>query len=418
MKIAVIGSGIAGLVSAHRLQRRHDVTLFEADERLGGHTHTVSVDEGDRTVAVDTGFLVFNTRTYPNFVEFLRELGVPSAESNMSFSVRCDQRDFEYNGQDLSHLYVQRRHLLSPRFHRMVLDILRFYKEARELLDGDDEIPLLPWLHSRGYSRQFIDDHLMPMVRAVWSARREVAEQFPARFLVRFFENHGFLEVNNRPQWLTIPGGSRRYIDAVTARFGGEIRLSTPVQRVTRDAGGVLIQPRDAQAERFDHVVLACHSNQALRLLGDPSDLEREVLGAIPYEPSEVVLHTDERVMPRLRKTWASWNVHLSGADRDGPCLTYWINRLQPLDTDRNYFVTLNRTSAIDPSNIVRVMRYEHPIFTTRGVAAQSRHADLIDHRATSYCGAYWRNGFHEDGVVSALRVCERLDRQTVERAA
>jgi predicted NAD/FAD-binding protein len=420
MRIAVVGSGVAGLVAAHRLQERHDVVLFEADHRLGGHANTVLVpgDDDRGAVAVDTGFLVFNTRTYPNFVALLRELRVPWTASEMSFSVRSDARDFEYNGRGLADLYAQRRNVLSPRFHRMVWDILRFYREARELLRGDDDPPLREWLERRRYSRQFIDDHLLPMVRAVWSARRDSAERFPARFLVRFFENHGFLEVGDRPQWLTIPGGSRTYVDAIAAGFRGQIRLASPVERIRRQAAGVLVKARGAEAERFDHAVVACHADQALRMLEDPSPLESEVLAAFPYQRNEAVLHTDERLMPRLRRSWASWNVHLDDEGVEGACVTYWLNSLQPLATRRNLFVTLNRTAAIDPARILRVIPYAHPVFDLAGVAAQTRHHEMIDHRGVSYCGAYWRNGFHEDGVVAALAVCRRLGRDAAERAA
>lgn len=420
MRIAVVGSGVAGLVAAHRLQERHDVVLFEAEPRLGGHANTVTVpgDDGAGEVPVDTGFLVFNTRTYPRFVELLAELSVPSAPSDMSFSVRSDARDLEYNGRGLSALYAQRRRLLSPRFHRMVWDVLRFYREARDLLRGDEDPPLREWLERRRYSRAFVEDHLLPMVRAVWSARREDAEAFPARFLVRFFEHHGFLEVGARPQWLTIPGGSRTYVDAIAARFRGEIRLASPVERIRRREGGVLVTARGQGSEPFDHAVVACHSDQALRTVEDPTPSERELLGAIPYQRNEAVLHCDERLMPRLRRTWASWNVHLDDEGVDGACVTYWLNSLQPLPTRRNWFVTLNRTAAIDPSRIVRSIRYAHPVFDRAGVAAQERHGELIDHRGISYCGAYWRNGFHEDGVVSALAVCRRLEHAAVGQPA
>ena len=419
MKIAVVGSGVSGLVSAYTLGREHAVTLFEADDRLGGHAHTVDVQEpGAGRLALDTGFLVFNPRTYPQFLGLLAELCVPTVESDMSFSVQSRARNFEYGGRDLSTLYAQRRHLLSPRFHRMVWDILRFYREARELLDTGDDIPIGDWLRQRHYSAAFLDDHLVPMIRAVWSARREVAERFPARFLVRFLHNHGFLEVGNQPRWLTLPGGSRSYVKALMARFRGELRLGCPVTRLTRPGGGVVVETQSQPAERFDHVVLACHSDQALGLLGDPSRLELELLSCLPYQDNEAVLHTDERLMPRRRRVWSSWNVHLDDAGADGACLTYWLNSLQPLATKTNYFVTLNHTQAIDPERILRTFCYAHPVFSRESVAAQLRHEELIGHRSTSYAGAYWRNGFHEDGVVSALRVCRRLGSRPEERAA
>jgi len=418
MRIAIIGSGVSGLVAAHHLGPRHEVTLFEADARLGGHAHTVEVEEGDQTLGLDTGFLVFNSKTYPNFIRILGELGVPFAASDMSFSVRSDRRDFEYSGRDLSSLYSQRRHLVSLRFHRMVWDIARFYREARALLESGDEIPLGDWLRSRRFSRAFVDDHLTPMIRAVWSARREVAEAFPARFLIRFFKNHGFLELGEQPPWLTIPGGSRTYVREIAARFRGHIRTSSPVRRILRTGSGVVVEIADCTPERFDHVVMACHADQALRLLGDPSSLEHELLGAFPYQRNQAVLHTDERMMPRHRRTWASWNVHLDDEAAEGACITYWLNSLQGLRTSSNYFVTLNRTAAIDPAKVLRTIEYAHPLFTASGVAQQRRHGELIGHRDTSYCGAYWRNGFHEDGVVSALAVCRSLGCDVMERAA
>ena len=409
MKIAIVGAGVSGLTAAHYLAGRHRVVLFEADKRPGGHTHTVDVMEGERPIPVDTGFIVFNTRTYPSFVKLLGELGVAWAESEMSFSVRSERRDFEYSGSGLGGLFAQKRRLLSPRFLRMVADIARFYREGRSLLEDGAEIPLREWLTERRYSSAFIEDHLFPMVRAVWSANREVAERFPARFLARFFDNHGFLQLSGGPRWLTIPGGARSYVRAILSSFPGEVRLGAAVRSVRRASDGVVVSSEGAGPERFDHLILACHSDQALSLLADPSELERSVLSAIPYQRNEAVLHTDESIMPRSRRAWASWNVHLDEEGADGACLTYWMNRLQPLNAARNYFVTLNRGESIASEHVIKRQVYAHPVFTAAGVAAQARHAELIGHRHTSYAGAYWRNGFHEDGVASALRVVERL---------
>lgn len=409
MRIAVIGSGISGMVAAHRLQSEHEVVLFEAADRLGGHTNTVMVAEGQRQIPIDTGFIVFNRQTYPHFVALLKELDIAWVDSDMSFSARSDRRDFEYNGRNLSTLFSQRRRLLSPRFHRMVWDIFRFYRQAPELLDQPEEIELGEWLAKNSYSQTFIHDHLVPLIRAVWSVDRGVALQFPARFLVRFFANHGFLQVKNQPQWLTIPGGSRRYLEQIQRRFTGQIRLATPVERVERAGQAVRVLTATCEPEAFDHVVFACHSDQALRLLVNPSSVERKLLEAIPYQRNEAVLHTDSSVMPRLKRTWASWNVHLDETGEEGTCITYWMNSLQPIDSKHDYFVTLNNRAAIDESKIIRIENYAHPLFGVGSVAAQARHAEMIDCRGISYCGAYWRNGFHEDGVVSALAVCERL---------
>jgi predicted NAD/FAD-binding protein/DUF1365 family protein len=402
MRIAIVGAGVSGLVAARSLQGAHQVVLLEAEDRAGGHVNTVNID--DHT-AVDTGFIVFNTRTYPRFTALLGELGIGAAPSEMSFSVRSD-RGLEYAGTDLSTLYAQRRRIFDLRHHRMVLDILRFFRDARQLVEADgDDLPLADWLRARRYSEAFVEDHLVPMIRAVWSANRDVATRLPARFLARFFANHGFLDVRDRVPWLTIPGGARRYVRAILDDFtrrGGELRTGARVTRIAREPGGVRVGD-----ERFDHAVVACHADQALALLAEPSPVERELLGAFPYQRNDAVLHTDARVMPRLRRIWSSWNVHTDGATTDGPYVTYWMNRLQPLGTARDHFVTLNRE--IDPAQVIARSVYHHPIFTLAGVRAQLRHDELIDHLGVSYCGAYWRNGFHEDGVVSAERVAARL---------
>jgi predicted NAD/FAD-binding protein len=410
VKIAVVGSGVSGLVCAHLLAPRHDVVLLEADDRVGGHVHTVDVDGPGGPTAVDTGFIVFNRKTYPNFVRLLERLGVGAQESDMSFSVRSDRRDLEYAGSGLSTLYAQRRNLLSPRFHRMVLDVLRFYREARALLAEGPEVELVAWLRERGYSEAFVEDHLLPMVGAVWSSSRAGARTFPARFLARFFENHGFLDVSDRPPWLTVRGGSRAYVRAILDGFRGEVRTRCPVRSIRREENAVVIRAGDGAAERFDHAIVACHADQARRLLEDPSPEEDRLLSAFPYRANDVVLHGDDAVMPRLRRTWSSWNYHLDDEGGDGASVTYWMNRLQRLPGARQYFVTLNRSAAVRPERVVRKLAYEHPVFTPEGVGAQARHDELLDHRRTSYCGAYWRNGFHEDGVVSAVRVCRRFE--------
>jgi predicted NAD/FAD-binding protein len=409
MRIAVVGSGISGLVAADLLSRRHDVVLFEADDRLGGHTATVEVQSDAGPLAIDTGFIVFNTATYPNFVRWLAPLGVGWQSSDMSFSVRSDARDFEYGSASLDALFAQRRHLLSPRFHRLWRDILRFYREARELLEEGEEIGIEAYVRARGYSDVFITDHLLPLVGAVWSSNREGARAFPARLMVRFFENHGFLRREGGLPWLTIRGGSREYIRAMVARFRGSVRLSAPVRTICRAGGLVGVKVQGQDVERFDHVVVACHADQALRMLSRPTPVEHDVLGAFAYQSNHVVLHTDEGVMPRLRRTWSSWNYHLDDGEAPGASVTYWMNRLQALPGPTQYFVTLNRRNGIRPERILGEFNYAHPFFTPGAAAAQARHRELVGHEGVSYCGAYWRNGFHEDGVVSALRACEPL---------
>jgi predicted NAD/FAD-binding protein len=409
VKIAIVGSGVSGLVCAHLLAPRHDVVLYEADPRPGGHAHTVDVPGPGGAVPVDTGFIVFNERTYPGFVRLLSRLGVASQESDMSFGVRSERRDLEYACEDLSTLYAQRRNLLSLRFHRMVLDVLRFYREARALRGAGPEVELQSWLRERGFSDAFVEDHLLPMVGAVWSSTRDGVRDFPARFLVRFLDNHGLLQLRDRPRWRTVRGGSRTYVRAILDGFRGELRTGCPVRGLRREVGAVVVTPREGAPERFDHAVVACHADQALRLLEDPSTAERELLAAFPYRGNDVVLHDDARAMPRLRKTWSSWNYHLDDEGRGGASVTYWMNRLQARPGDRQLFVTLNRRDAVARDRVIRDLAYEHPVFTAAGVAAQARHGELVDHRRTSYCGAYWRNGFHEDGVASAVRVCERF---------
>jgi predicted NAD/FAD-binding protein len=411
VRIAVIGSGVSGLVSAHLLAPRHDVVLFEADQRIGGHVHTVDVAGGGGAgpTAVDTGFIVFNDRTYPSFLKLLGRLGVASQETDMSFSVRSDRRDFEYGGGSLAALVAQRRNLLSPRFLRMVLDLLRFYREARALVDEGPETELLAWLRARGYSEAFVQDHLLPMVGAVWSSSRDGAHDFPARFLARFLDNHGLLRLTGRPTWRTIRGGSRTYVRAILDGFRGEVRTACPVAGLRREEGGVVVRPAGGAPERFDHAIVACHADQALRLLEDPSPLERDVLAAFPYRRNDVLLHDDEQVMPRRRAAWSAWNYHLDDEGQRGASITYWMNGLQRLAGDRQYLVTLNRPGAVRPERVLRRLEYHHPVFSAAGVAAQARHPELVGHRHTSFCGAYWRNGFHEDGVVSALAACAPL---------
>jgi predicted NAD/FAD-binding protein len=406
MKIAVIGSGIAGNVAAWHLHRaRHDITVFEAASHVGGHTHTHAVGGH----AIDTGFIVFNDRTYPQFVALLETLGVDSQPSRMSFSVRNEASGLEYNGSTLNTLFAQRRNLLRPAFYRMLADILRFNREAPRLLDGAEEPSLAAYLRNHDYSQQFVAEYLVPMGAAIWSTDPERMLQFPARFFVRFFHNHGMLTVNERPQWRVIRGGSARYVEKLTAPFRDRIRVRCPVESVRRMAGAVLVRPRGAEAERFDQVFIACHSDQALAVLADPTPLEREVLGAIRYQQNEAVLHTDTALLPRARRAWAAWNYHLL-PERGKVALTYNMNILQSLDADETYCVTLNRTDDIRPERIVKRLVYHHPLFTPEAVAAQQRQHEVNGVLGTYYCGAYWRFGFHEDGVVSALKALQHFE--------
>jgi predicted NAD/FAD-binding protein len=402
MRIAIIGSGIAGNVAAHRLHREHDITVFEAGGHAGGHSHTHDIALEGRRYAVDTGFIVFNDRTYPNFLALLEELGVAWQESSMSFSVRDEASGLEYNGTTLDTLFAQRRNIFNPSFLGMVGDILRFNREAPSLLAGaDDGLTLGSFLEAGGYRRAFIDHYLVPMGAAIWSTDPQRMLGFPARYFVRFLHNHGMLSINDRPVWRTVQGGSREYVRRLTAPFASRIRLRTPVRGLRRLPNQVLVE-LDGGAERFDCAFLACHSDQALALLRDPTREEREVLGAIGYQENEAVLHTDTRLLPRARRAWAAWNYHVPARQRPRVALTYNMNILQRLDARETLCVTLNHGDAIDPARIVERITYHHPLYTPAAVAAQARQRE-INRNGTYYCGAYWRYGFHEDGVVSAL---------------
>jgi predicted NAD/FAD-binding protein len=403
VQIAIVGSGIAGLSCAHVLRRRHEITLFEAADRLGGHTNTVRVDLADETHHVDTGFIVHNDRNYPGFTRLLAELGVATQPSEMSFSV-SDGAGFEYNGASPNGLFACRAHLVRPSFHRMLRDLVRFNREARGLIGLNGGGPSLgAFLEAGGYSRAFVERLIVPQASAVWSAEPAQMWDFPASFLAEFFDNHGMFELRHRPRWRTVVGGAKTYVDALTAPLAGRIRLSTPVRAIRRGPDGV-----ELDGERFDAVVIAAHSDQALAMLADPTPAEVEVLGAIPYQRNEAVLHTDSRVLPRRRRAWASWNFHLDQEPSARTTVTYHMNRLQSLESATQLCVTLNRGEAIDPAAVIRTIGYAHPVFTREGVAAQGRWGEISRGR-TYYCGAYWGFGFHEDGVASALRVCERL---------
>lgn len=417
MKVAVIGAGIAGNVAARELHRDHDVTVFEAGSHVGGHSHTHAIEAHGRTWHVDTGFIVFNDRTYPHFIRLLEDLGVAAQESSMSFSVRDDHADLEYNGTSLNALFAQRRNLLRPSFLGMVRDILRFNREAPRLLDEPGgELPLGELLAQGGYGRAFVEHYVVPMGAAIWSTDPASMLRFPARFFVRFLHHHGMLTVDDRPVWRTVQGGSARYVERLVAPIRDRIHLGTPIEQVRRIPGGVLVKPRDHEALRFDAAFLACHSDQALALLADPSPAEREVLAAIPYQPNEAVLHTDARLLPRRRLAWAAWNYHVR--PEPGPvALTYNMNILQRLEAPEPFLVTLNRSDEIDPDRILRRITYHHPLYTPASVAAQARHREIDGERATYYCGAWLRNGFHEDGVASALAALRHFRDDHAQRA-
>jgi predicted NAD/FAD-binding protein len=403
MRIAVVGAGVAGLHAAWRLSREHDVTIFEANDYPGGHTNTVDVEFAGRTWAVDTGFIVFNDWTYPNFIAMLEELGVAWQPSNMSFSLSCERTGLEYNGTSVNSLFAQRRNLLRPSFLRMIADILRFNSSAKALIgSGDESLALGAYLREGGYSRQFIEHYILPMGRAIWSAEASAMLDFPARFFVEFFDRHGFLSVDDRPVWQTVRGGSREYVRRLLAASKAKLMLSTPVESIRRQPDRVLVRTVRGDVETFDHAFVACHSDQALALLESPTAAETAVLQALPYASNEAILHTDENLLPKRPLARAAWNYHLLADAQEPVALTYDMSALQSLAAPVRFLVTLNHRRAIDERRILRSFSYQHPVYLPQGVAAQKRHRELNGQRRTYFCGAYWRCGFHEDGVVSA----------------
>lgn len=415
MKIAIVGTGISGLVCAHLLHEGHELTLFEAADYIGGHTNTLDVETSSGRYAIDTGFIVFNDWTYPNFIKLLEKLGVPSQPSDMSFSVRCERTGLEYNGTSINTLFAQRSNLVSPRFWRMLADIARFGRRAPALLDTPEEDPPLTmgeYLEREGYSDAFRDLYIIPMGAAIWSASPGGMAEFPARFFLRFFKNHGMLNVlAARPQWRVVKGGSREYVKVIVRPFADRIRLNTPVRSVARFDDRVELRLAGDRVETFDHVILALHSDQALSTLSDPTKAESEILGALPYQPNLAILHTDTSVMPKRRLAWAAWNYHLAAEERDSVALTYDMNILQSIAAPETFLVSLNCEDMINPAKVIRRIPYHHPIYSTLGVAEQARYDEIGGTGRTHYCGAYWGYGFHEDGVNSALRVGKSFGR-------
>ncbi|KAA1194038.1 FAD-dependent oxidoreductase [Pseudohalioglobus sediminis] len=410
MKIAIIGSGISGLACAYYLHREHDVHVLERDARIGGHTATVDVAMGGRRFAIDTGFIVYNDWTYPNFIALMDEIGVSTKPTSMSFSLWDQDSGLEYAGSSLSTLFAQRSNLVSPRFLGMLRDIVRFNRKSVEDLEAGrlpEGMTLGEYLQRGKYGRAFIEYYLVPMGSAIWSADTPVMLDFPLQFFVRFFRNHGLLNIRNRPQWRVIEGGSREYLKPLTAGFASNIRTGVDITGVSRSQEGASIRYADGSSEQFDAVVFACHSDQALAMLEDARPVEREVLGAIPYQNNDVVLHTDTRLLPRNRRAWSAWN-YLRRPDTDRATLTYNMNILQGLSAPETFCVTLNDSERINPHKVLGRFEYAHPVFTLQGIAAQQRWQE-VSQGATWFCGAYWRNGFHEDGVHSALQVAKGI---------
>ena len=410
MRIAIVGGGISGLAAAWLLSREHEVELFERDARLGGHTHTHKVTMEGRDYKVDTGFIVYNNENYPLLKRLFDELGVASQPTHMSFSVQDARSGLEYNAGSFGNLLANPRNLLDPKFLKMMGEIKRFYKEAHHLLETEGAGPTLgDYLREQKYSPMFIEDHLIPMVSALWSAPSTQIMNFPGKYLIRFMRNHRMLQVSGRPEWRTVTGGSARYIDLMRKDWKVKERLETPVLRILREEDCVRLATDDGE-ERFDHVVLACHSDQALAMLGDPSENETSILGAIPYQKNDVVLHTDARLLPKKKKAWAAWNAHVPLQPSSDCTVSYCMNILQSIDAPEPLIVTLNRTTEIDPDKIIARMNYQHPVYTSQSIAAQNRRVAINGQRRTWFTGAYWRYGFHEDGLRSAISVAKALD--------
>lgn len=419
MKIAIIGTGISGLTCGYHLHQQHDVTLFEANHYIGGHTATVDVEVEGQHYAIDTGFIVYNDRTYPNFIQMMNDIGVQGLPTQMSFSVRNDDNGLEYNGHTATSLFAQKRNWVNPKFYRFIFEIIRFNGLAKDDAEKAHQSlqTLGDFLNQHQFSDYFCENYILPMGAAIWSSSLADMRAFPLSFFLRFFLNHGLLDITNRPQWYVITGGSRAYIEPLTQGFKDKIRLDSPVTLVKRTPSGVEITV-NGSVEHFDHVIFACHSDQALCLLAQPSEAELSVLGAMQYQANEVVLHTDASLLPKRKAAWASWNYWLDGSEGEEsrlPALTYNMNILQHIDSKHTFCVSLNSTNRIEPSKILRQFTYHHPVFTTESIAAQQIKAEVSGVNNTWYCGAYWHNGFHEDGVKSALDVVTKLESQIAQ---
>lgn len=411
MKIAIVGTGISGLTAAYLLNQKYQITVFERNDYIGGHTHTHSVTNGEETVAVDSGFIVYNEETYPNFIKLLDQLQVERQKTTMGFSVKSVIKNIEYAGNSLNSVFSQRRNFFRLSFWRMLRDILRFNKIAKKDLDTlSPRITLGQYLSENQFSSEFIENYAIPMGAAIWSTKARSMLEMPALFYIRFFNNHDLLQTINSSGWWVIKGGSREYVKKMVVNFKEQIRLNTPVHSIKRLQGKVIIKSGTSDdKEIFDSVVIAAHSNQALHMLADPSPQEQEILGALPYQKNKALLHTDTFVLPKRKLAWASWNYHLDQRTDEPVAMTYNMNILQSLDTAKTYCVTLNSNDLVDKGKVIKELHYEHPLFTKLGISAQKRKQEISGINNTYYCGAYWHNGFHEDGVVSALEVCRHF---------
>ena len=413
MKIAIIGSGISGLTAAHLLHKQHDITILEANDYIGGHTHTHQIEVDKKKWLIDSGFIVYNENTYPNFIKLLQKLKVDTQKTSMGFSVKAPGQKLEYSGGSLNSLFAQRLNLFRPSFLMMLKDILRFNRiSVAKLNNLNESTTIYEFLINHKFSKNFIENYIIPMGAAIWSTAAKKTTEMPAVFYIRFFKNHGLLQIFNRPQWFVIKGGSKAYIPKIIAGFKHKILLSTPVSKVIRSKNSVeVFYGKDFASHQFDKVIFATHSDQALALLEDPSEEEVKILGSLPYQKNVALLHTDSSILPKKKITWSSWNYLLSGDQSKPVTLTYNMNILQSLKSKTNFLVTLNSNGDVDTSKIIKTLVYHHPLFTVKGVKAQKEKNKISGVNNTFYCGAYWGNGFHEDGVNSALDVCSFFDK-------
>ncbi|MDB2373110.1 FAD-dependent oxidoreductase [Psychrosphaera haliotis] len=411
-KVAIIGSGISGLTSAYLLNKHHNVQVFEINDYIGGHTATIDFELDEKPYSIDTGFIVFNDKTYPNFLKLLSQIGIQKQPTEMSFSVTNPVTGLEYNGNNLNTLFAQRRNIANPRFWSLISQILKFNKLCKALYDSNSipvKLSLGEFLDDNGFNDYFCQNYILPMAAAIWSSSLNQVKQFELSFFIRFFYNHGLLNIQDRPQWYVIPGGSKSYIKPLIKDFKDKIHLNANIQAVTRNSDGVELTFENNRTEQFDDVIFACHSDQALKLLSDPTENEKAILSAMPYVNNEVVLHTDKAMLPKRELAWASWNYLLSGDEDALASVTYNMNILQGLDVEPTFCVTLNKTDAINPEKIIRKFNYTHPVFSTESQKAQLQRDTICGKHNTHFAGAYWYNGFHEDGVRSGVDVAKRF---------
>ena len=410
MKVAIVGSGISGLTCAYILNKGHDITIFEKNDYVGGHTHTHQIEYGGEEYSIDSGFIVYNEWTYPNFIKILDQLGVERQLTRMGFSVKSDKNNLEYAGHSLNGLFAQRSNLFRPSFMRILFSMRRFNYEAKtELKTLDPQITLGKYLASKNYPKEFIEHYIIPIGAAIWSTVPKQMMEMSAVFFIRFFDNHGLLQVLDRPNWWVISGGSKKYVEKMIGGFKDKIRLSSPVKNVKRGDGNITVQFGSGpfENEDFDSIIFACHSNQSLAMLDSPSREEEEILSAIKYQKNDALLHFDDSILPKRKNAWSSWNYLLDEDQDKAVALTYNMNILQSLKSDRTFCVSLNSGDLVDQSKVIKHLNYEHPLFTLSSIEAQGRKNEISGKNNTYYCGAYWRNGFHEDGVMSALDVCK-----------